>query len=64
MVNAPVLSRMTVDLDDYLQRYTWQETEGKWFSVYRVPGTGATGTAGADQTETVTTAAPSLSARA
>ena len=37
VVNAPVLSRMTVDLDDYLQRYTWQETEGKWFSVYTVP---------------------------
>uniref|UniRef100_F6H801 non-specific serine/threonine protein kinase n=1 Tax=Vitis vinifera TaxID=29760 RepID=F6H801_VITVI len=37
MANASVLSRMTVELDGYLQRYTWQETEGKWFSFYTVP---------------------------
>ncbi|KAJ9690200.1 hypothetical protein PVL29_012719 [Vitis rotundifolia] len=37
MANASVLSRMTVDLDGYLQRYTWQETESKWFSFYTPP---------------------------
>ncbi|KAL6333812.1 hypothetical protein AAG906_028998 [Vitis piasezkii] len=37
MANASVLSRMTVELDGYLQRYTWQETEGKWFSFYTAP---------------------------
>uniref|UniRef100_F6I1Y9 non-specific serine/threonine protein kinase n=1 Tax=Vitis vinifera TaxID=29760 RepID=F6I1Y9_VITVI len=37
MANASVLSRMTVELDGYLQRYTWQETEGKWFSFYTCP---------------------------
>ena len=37
MANASVLSRMTVELDGYLQRYTWQETEGKWFNFYTCP---------------------------
>ncbi|KAL6333291.1 hypothetical protein AAG906_028474 [Vitis piasezkii] len=37
MVNASFLERVTVDVDGYIQRKIWQETEGKWFSFYTGP---------------------------
>ncbi|KAJ9690211.1 hypothetical protein PVL29_012725 [Vitis rotundifolia] len=37
VLNASVLTRLTIDLDGYFQWNTWQETESKWFSFCTGP---------------------------
>ena len=37
MVNASVLSRLTIDPDGYTQRSVWHESQGKWLSFVTAP---------------------------
>ena len=37
MVNASVLSKLTLDPDGYTQRSVWHESQGKWLSFFTAP---------------------------